>query len=1074
MRARLAVSFALLALAGVWQTAAAQEAVVLVADVSAATPAEHLLAVSLQGIANRAGERPRVFLITNPRDREWLDYCLRLDPRPTRPVTVDELLGALRPELSGQVLYDPKLPWTIDVATTAAGLRGAVITPTDLGLPTVLDLRGRWRTTEEAWRWARDTLLSKCSQAAAAVLPQDAIAMRDFAIQQHMFVLSPPAAPEDVTFGDIIMQLPPGTPVWGEAPPALRPPLSRASHYLVPAARAGNLSFLSQIDREERFYQYPGYMEPNAPRFLTLIFNCSDVGFAVNHMLDLWDHPARGTVPLGWALPAGLADAAPPVLHRIYADAYRSGMDGFVLGPSGAGEIDLAIATAPYAFNKATARACARLGIRSSLYTVSSVAGDLATAVTRFAAETGVQGVFLDAAPGAPPAVVGGVPALPAFRVSSVDEAISFLNNIPLDRRFAALLLDPRTMDPGDAAHIAAHVASRYLVVPPEEMLALMRAVAAPPQPGTPRAAIVSLKYPDSVSPDEPVPVRAEIDAPDGVLSASVIYRRVDQPIAFAAPMAATSDGFWAELPPLRCGGEFSLSVRAVDPDGRVAWCPPVTLTVARSDSDSDGLSDAEERLLLTDSQVADTDGDGLLDGNDPSPLRFDAAMTRFLGPIAPPSDAPYLADAGGSRADAEGRHLEPGQSCLYWLPLVRAPAGGSVVAGVEGSGLAEIAVGAEPSSMREQLAGDIDGPWYSAPVRAPLPQGGFFVRISCPSRASAPLVIRRVGAFSPPSAPSITRVGIHPAHPGPEQAVTISALIFSPSGVSEATLTYRVNGRGEIGVPMQMEAGSQVYQARIPALENRDRVEFWIEARDAAGGTAATQVTWLEIGSRSREVIALTGARDFRGQWSQSADWEGAGRVAGADGLRDTADANLTGGRYTVWVLAGGRGKGISVYLKGEKIGSIDPQRPDGWQQIGPVRVEAGRYEVAVVSEPNPGAEPGAAPRYGAIVFSADPTFEPPPGQVFDVYNSLSLLWPAPGETLSGRVDLRATGAGNVTAAEFSLDGEVLRRVAGPPFGLSLSTTRVANGPHTLRVEAADRAGLTGLAIEIPVTIAN
>ena len=92
----------------------------------------------------------------------------------------------------------------------------------------------------------------------------------------------------------------------------------------------------------------------------------------------------------------------------------------------------------------------------------------------------------------------------------------------------------------------------------------------------------------------------------------------------------------------------------------------------------------------------------------------------------------------------------------------------------------------------------------------------------------------------------------------------------------------------------------------------------------------------------------------------------------------------------------------------------------------------------------------------------------------MLDIYNSLTLFSPVSGQTLTGRVQFHATGAGNLTGAEFSLDGQLLRRVSGPPFTLSLNTARVANGPHTLRVEAVDRAGPTDLAIEIPVRVAN
>jgi hypothetical protein len=92
----------------------------------------------------------------------------------------------------------------------------------------------------------------------------------------------------------------------------------------------------------------------------------------------------------------------------------------------------------------------------------------------------------------------------------------------------------------------------------------------------------------------------------------------------------------------------------------------------------------------------------------------------------------------------------------------------------------------------------------------------------------------------------------------------------------------------------------------------------------------------------------------------------------------------------------------------------------------------------------------------------------------VVDVYDAISVLFPPPDHTLSGRVELRATGAGNIIGAEWSLDGQVLRRASGPPFRLSLDTDRLEPGPHVLSVEALDRAGPTGLVVDVPVTVAE
>lgn len=1052
---------------------AAEEPPLLVTDLADADTAQRLLAVSLQGVANSTPDGRRVFLLTNPSDADWLDYCLRVSPRDAHYLTPEELLSILAPSIEGQILYDPDQPFTLDLATTAAGLRRAVISATDLGLPTVLDFRDRWHSAAAAHRWATDSLLPQCSRSCAALLPPDALALRDFAIQQRMFTFSPPLDPDDESFQTFLHHLPPGTAIYGHAPLFLRPALSDASHHLITASNAANLSFLSQIGTDEVHYQHLGYLQPAAPRFLTLILDCSELDFAINEMPHLWDHPARGTFPLGWALPAALTRAAPPVAHYYYSGAYRSGVDQFILGPSGAGEIDLSRATAPYTFFRATAEARAALDITAGLYTTSPGA-DIPVAVARLAAETDLRGLFLLGAPDLAPIVYEGVPALAAPRVSDIAAAISYLNRIPLDRRFAALCLDPDSLSMAEAAHIAAHVADRFVLLPPGEMIELMRDLRRPDRAGAAAARVTSVDYPEPAHPDLPLPITAVVEAPEGVFSASVVYRRSDSGLAFSEPMCPSQDGYTAEIPPLRCGGQFDLRVRVRDRLGRATWSPAWRLSVPRSDTDDDGLSDSEEHYLLTDQSAPDTDGDGLADGDDPTPLDADKVFITYLGPIQPPSDIPYLPDPGASHADPHGRYLEPGQRCLYWLPLPLLPPDAPAVIALDARGPALLAIGADPTLPSQHFEGELTGIWYSDILPGKVCQGGAFLRIGCPDDADAPSIIHQLAVVSPPHAPSIARAACQPPHPGPEQAIGVSALIFGPRGVADAALTYRMNDGGTITFPMERASGSQLFRARIPALANRDRLEWWITARDSENNTTVTIPVYLPIGGRAREVISLIAGRDFVGDWAPAAEWSGLGRQAPSSGLRDSAYLNLTGGIYTVWLLGGGRGQSVEVYIGEERVGSLDPRSPDGWHQFGRVRLAAGRHQVHLLSQPGPSAPDGAAPRYAAVILSADSSFSPPAGRILDVHNTLSLLSPPPDHTLTGRVELRATGSGNLVSAEFSLDGELLRRVPGPPFHLSLNTARLPQGPHILRVEAVDRAGPSGLIVEVPVTIAN
>ncbi|MDJ0865393.1 MAG: hypothetical protein QNK03_04730, partial [Myxococcota bacterium] len=66
----------------------------------------------------------------------------------------------------------------------------------------------------------------------------------------------------------------------------------------------------------------------------------------------------------------------------------------------------------------------------------------------------------------------------------------------------------------------------------------------------------------------------------------------------------------------------------------------------ARVDRDADRLPDAEEPRVGTDPDDPDSDGDGLLDGEDPAPL----VATRLLGPARylSSADSPFLSPVGG------------------------------------------------------------------------------------------------------------------------------------------------------------------------------------------------------------------------------------------------------------------------------------------------------------------------------------------------------------------------------------------------------------------------------------------
>jgi hypothetical protein len=135
-----------------------------VVDITSASGADQALLTTLQGIVNR--RRPRIWtsLATDGTDKTWLD-TLRI-PRSNIADPLS-LVDRYRHEISGAIVYDIDMPDSVNVATTLAGLRGAVIADADqaksLGLRVVEDLRGKFSDTIEAYTWQLENLWPLCN-----------------------------------------------------------------------------------------------------------------------------------------------------------------------------------------------------------------------------------------------------------------------------------------------------------------------------------------------------------------------------------------------------------------------------------------------------------------------------------------------------------------------------------------------------------------------------------------------------------------------------------------------------------------------------------------------------------------------------------------------------------------------------------------------------------------------------------------------------------------------------------------------------------------------------------------------
>ncbi len=92
----------------------------------------------------------------------------------------------------------------------------------------------------------------------------------------------------------------------------------------------------------------------------------------------------------------------------------------------------------------------------------------------------------------------------------------------------------------------------------------------------------------------------------------------------------------------------------------------------------------------------------------------------------------------------------------------------------------------------------------------------------------------------------------------------------------------------------------------------------------------------------------------------------------------------------------------------------------------------------------------------------------------------AVSLTGPAPGATVSGKVNLTATatdnaGGSGMAGVQFKLDGtQLLAEDPLAPYSTSWDTTAAANGTHTLTARAFDAAGNQTTSTAVSVTVNN
>ncbi|MHA1650897.1 MAG: GxGYxYP domain-containing protein [Candidatus Helarchaeota archaeon] len=325
-------------------------------------PYEQQLALTtLQGLINK--QHPSLYLIFRDSDQFWLDRLhdyYGVNYTVLNNETYWQIILRYNSSIQGVIIYDEQFLDTVNVATFLAGLNGCVVIhyqmlnnfTSQLGLQPFYDFRGNFTSRVSLYSWAWKKYWPFANHKMIASRPPEKVYFRDYIVACKIFTIWLHPGPfGDINqiqlFRQIMAETPPNIPVWGwfndpggaigeyEAVKTL----SRSGKYSLCAA-VPDLTVLSAF-KDTTLTQKSVDLNISAiplenKVYATVIVSDGDnVNMDMDYLLDLWQNPDRGTVPLGFTLEPLMTKLCPVVLRYYYENATPN--EYFLAGPSGAG-----------------------------------------------------------------------------------------------------------------------------------------------------------------------------------------------------------------------------------------------------------------------------------------------------------------------------------------------------------------------------------------------------------------------------------------------------------------------------------------------------------------------------------------------------------------------------------------------------------------------------------------------------------------------------------------------------------------------------------------------------------------
>lgn len=1032
---------------------------------------------SLQGVINRDQQAEPVYLLRNQHDDDMAQVLLAMYGLKKEVYTAGALLAEETPQLTGQVLYSAKQPWSRNVALTAAALaNGKVIaTADDLGLPTIFDLRDRWDNRRDAYRWAQQQYQTKADKSLLVLAPESGNMLADIISARGLLAVdySTLQTDEKADLQQLIAQLPANSFILGDidAPGkyldafwALTTMISASNSHFLQASNTANLSCYARFPISRPLYQgrVVGVSSASSSRNLVLIYDgglaslngSQSLDHAIGFLTNLMQDKALAGLPVGVEVPTAIADFAPPVYQFLIARQLQSSVE-FVAAPNGEGwTLPMALPDASN-FLQRSAQAAQKIDIRVASFFDVGDAAAYQTMITKAAgfAWSGsyIYPVAVDSLPdkkGRAPIIINNFTCQPGYsRARNPAELRSLLEslmryNLPSQ----VIYLDPYGVTPSMLANMLPEITANFSLLTPSQAAQewLENSYVSPwldlktkwgikyAKRENPTLKVSTPKSVTTASAADAIPISVQITGRNQVLQARVIYITPDKRMRVAYMQNSGDNNWETTLPPALVGGKLSFSVEVVEQGGVIAaadpntrptfWgygvttTTPISIDIPVVDTDEDGAEDTLEIYQNSDPRNWDSDGDGLADGYDVDPTKINRDISLLFPAILPPIDLPFISDPGKSRLEFDARLLPAASSMTYHISLKDLPATvGSLR--LQSVGKLSIQINNQPAQVIG--AANIMSVNELPVTRELMLEKSLDIRLTALDTDclcySLRLTNNPEGPYFLPGS-----IALSPARPPAATPIRITAGVYSPNGIKAIRVNYGISLDALKTMDMALVEGSSgaVFLAEIPGMNNGDILIYNIEATDRKGNFSASPYNAEPIGLVGKmHSVALQGTRDLEsGNWNASPIWGSTGRsLASGDG-NDHYFFRSRPGKYNVWIQTQPRQRGINITVKKGNAKRLEYTIPAGSADgwYNAGTFSAAGYDKLDVNVTTVGETGFTA--YGAIIFTQNNNFRPPLTHAgFDWYNSLLVSGISNGQTITGNVLLKVQPVGNI-----------------------------------------------------------